>query len=89
MQKTEGKSNNEVDMRVGEWFLARVARRGLFEQVIFRFEIRIMSRGKNKCKVLGMAYERDRKEVRAADEPKGYWKQTGLENTTRVTVHGP
>ena len=75
-------------MRVGEWFLAKVAGRGLFEQVIFRFEIRIMSRRKNKCKVLGTAYKRDRKEVCAADEQKGYWKQAGLENT-RVKVHGP
>lgn len=88
MQKTEGKSNSEVDTRVGEWFSAGFAGRGLFEQVIFRFEIRIMSRGKNKCKALGTACERDRGEVRAADQQKGYWKQTGLENT-RVKVHGP
>ena len=60
VQKTEGKSNNEVDMGVAEWLLARFARRGLFGQVIFRFEIRITSRGKNKCKVLGTACERER-----------------------------
>ena len=60
VQKTEGKSNNEADMGVAEWLLARLARRGLFEQVIFRFEIRITSRGKNKCKVLVTACERER-----------------------------
>lgn len=29
-----------------------------------------MSKGKNKCKVLGMPYERNRKKVSAADELK-------------------
>lgn len=51
--------------------MAGFAGRGLFEQVIFRFEIRIMSRGKNKCKVLGTAYERRQKGVRAADQQRG------------------